>query len=67
MPLADEEILPLVHKRVRAEQRLAVSVQDAGRKAVVRGFDVAVAMIHADDLDPVHVFHFACSLLFSLL
>jgi hypothetical protein len=31
-----------LHKRVRAEQRLAVAVQDAGREAVVCGFDVAV-------------------------
>ena len=64
MALANEVVAPLVDQHFPRKQRLGVVAEDAGPKAVVGGLGVAVTVVHANDFDSVHVFHFNSSIRF---
>ena len=64
--MADADlIVPLfLDQDVLLEDGLSVTAVYTSREAAVGGFDVAVAMVNTDDVDPVHYFHIHSSLSF---
>ena len=55
--LSDQIITFVVDQHILGEKRLCIKAQDTGPEAVVGGFGVPVAVVHADDYDSVQFFH----------
>ena len=55
--LSDQMITFVVDQHILGEKRLCIEAQDTGPEAVVGGFGVPVAVVHADDYDSVQFFH----------
>ena len=57
VPLADDVVPPAVHEHVAREQRLMIVPRDPGLEDVVRGLDVPVTVVDADDVFVIMLYH----------